>query len=83
MTARNGFRVLSRPSVSKRAQRWESGNTTGERQDKGARGAPRSGDGISTTCRTFARCALAEATSRKRHILNDVRILVRCAALRP
>ena len=52
-------------------------------QDKGARGAPRSGDGISTTCRAFARGALAAATSRKRQILNDVRILVRCAALRP
>lgn len=48
-------------------------------QDKGARGAPRSGDGISTTCRTFARGALAAATSRKWQIPNDVHILMRCA----
>lgn len=49
------------------------------RQDKGARGTLRSGDGISSTCRAFARCAPAAATSRKRQILNDAHILVRCA----
>lgn len=43
MTARNGFRSISDPSVSKRAQRWEAGNTTGGWQDKRAHVALRLG----------------------------------------
>ncbi len=52
-------------------------------QDKGARGALRSGDEISTPYSSFTRCALPAPTSRKGYLCIVLSALARCAGSRP